>query len=91
MPKVRSNKDYFEQRILEIADWYVVNQSTVRETAKHFKISKSTVHKYLKNHLKNLNYPLYLECQKLLKKNLEERHIRGGISTKLKYKGGFNI
>lgn len=84
-------RDYLEQRILEVAEWYVTNQSTVRETAKQFGISKSTVHKYLKNYLRDINYELYLECLKILKKNLEERHIRGGLSTKLKYKGGFNI
>lgn len=79
-------RSYLEQRILEIADYFATNNSTVRETAKKFGVSKSTVHKYLRDYLKDLNYDLYLECKKVLEKNLEERHIRGGIATQNKFK-----
>ena len=65
---------------------YVVeNQTTVRDTAKKFGISKSTVHKDLTDKLYKINLFLYNEVAKVLATNKKERHIRGGEATKRKY------
>ena len=65
---------------------YMVNKSaTVRSTAKQFGISKSTVHKDLTEHLPEQSPTLYEKVRKILEKNKEERHIRGGLATKEKY------
>ena len=61
------------------------HEATVRETAAHFNISKSTVHKDIRERLKNINHPLYLQATKVLDKNKKERHMRGGLATKNKY------
>ena len=58
---------------------------TLREIAKVFKVSKSTVHKDLKDRLKKLDDDLYLKIQKILKYHTDIRHIKGGESTKKKY------
>lgn len=63
----------------------IENNTTVRETAAHFGISKSTVHKDVSERLKKVNIPLYNKAKAVLKTNKEERHIRGGIATKKKY------
>lgn len=68
-----------------LALYLVEHASTVRETAKHFGISKSTVHKDIREKLKITNRALYDEATKVLDKNKSERHIRGGIATKNKY------
>ena len=71
----------------EILAVYLINRrSTVRDTAKHFGISKSTVHKDLRERLSRVNSKLYSEASEILDKNKSERHIRGGIATKNKYK-----
>lgn len=59
--------------------------ATVRETAAHFNISKSTVHKDIRERLKFVNYPLYLQATAVLDTNKKERHMRGGIATRNKY------
>lgn len=69
-----------------LALYLVEHGATVRETARHFGISKSTVHKDIREKLKNTNRALYDEATKVLDKNKSERHIRGGIATKNKYK-----
>ena len=70
----------------EILARYLVDEaSTVRETAKRFGVSKSTVHKDIKEKLKYVNPNLYNEARRILDKNKLERHIRGGNATKLKY------
>lgn len=71
--------------IEEIALYVVENNSTVRQTAKYFGISKSTIHKYLTVSLKEINFDLYVKTDYVLQKNKLERHIRGGIATKMKY------
>lgn len=59
--------------------------ATVRKTAAHFGIGKSTVHKDVTTELKNRNRPLYLSVRAVLEQNKEERHLRGGEATKRKY------
>ena len=73
-------------RVLKEAQFMLDNNLTVRKTAAHFGVSKSTVHKDLSVRLKHVDRNLYQRVQALLEKNLCERHIRGGISTKQKYK-----
>lgn len=76
-----------EQRAYELAVYMIENRATVRAAAKQFGISKSTVHKDLTSRLPQLNGPLYLEVRALLDQNRAERHIRGGMATRKKYKG----
>ncbi|ADL69967.1 sporulation transcriptional regulator SpoIIID [Thermoanaerobacterium thermosaccharolyticum] len=81
-------KDYIEERTLEIGKYIIKNKSTVREAAKVFGVSKSTVHKDVTERLENINPKLYKEVKEVLEKNKAERHIRGGNATKKKYKLG---
>ncbi len=74
-----------EKRVLQEALYITKNNSTIRDTAKVFNISKSTVHKDLNNRLHKINKSLYLEVRKILDNNMECRHIRGGIATQNKY------
>ena len=78
-------KDYIEERVIELANYIIENNSTVRETAKKFHISKSTVHKDVSERLLRLNQNLAKNVQKVLDENKAERHIRGGQATKEKY------
>lgn len=78
-------KPYIEERILSIAQYTIDNNSTVRSTAKKFGISKSTVHKDLRERLPEINMELSKEVNKILDINKSERHIRGGLATKRKY------
>ena len=79
-------KDYIEERAIEIAKYIVKNNSTVRGTANVFKISKSTVHKDISERLKEVDLELYLKAREILINNKEERHIRGGIATRERYR-----
>lgn len=74
-----------EERACVLAVYMIETSATVRSAAKHFGISKSTVHKALTQHLRQCNYPLYLQVREVLDKNKRERHIRGGLATKRKY------
>ena len=76
-----------EQRACALAVYMIETGATVRSAAKQFGISKSTVHKTLTEKLRQCNYPLYLQVREVLDKNKQERHIRGGMATKRKYKG----
>ncbi|MBR6917385.1 MAG: sporulation transcriptional regulator SpoIIID [Clostridia bacterium] len=80
-------RDYLsaDERCRALAEYLTEHGSTVRETAKHFGISKSTVHKDLRERLKSIDRPLYEAASDILEKNKSERHIRGGIATKIKY------
>ena len=78
-------KDYIEERAVEIANYIIENSATVRQTAKRFRISKSTVHKDCVERLKVINPALAIEVRKVLDVNKQERHIRGGIATREKY------
>lgn len=76
-----------EDRACELAVYMIETGSTVRAAAKHFHISKSTVHKDLSQRLPGYNPALYAEVRVILEKNKRERHIRGGMATRRKYKG----
>ncbi len=79
-------KDYIEKRAKEIGEYVVKTKKTVRAVAEKFGISKSTVHFDLSKRLKRIDYALYLETKKILDQNFSERHVRGGESTRRKYK-----
>ena len=78
-------KTYIEERAVEVANFIINSNATVRETAKKFGISKSTVHKDVTERLKKINPKLASEAKKVLEINKSERHIRGGLATKEKY------
>ncbi|MCI5623647.1 MULTISPECIES: sporulation transcriptional regulator SpoIIID [Anaerostipes] len=78
-------KDYIAQRAVKIADYIVQNNATVRQTAKVFGISKSTVHKDVTERLEQINRSLAGCVREVLDLNKSERHIRGGLATKEKY------
>ena len=72
-------------RILKESYYIAETGATVRDTAKVFNYSKSTVHKDVTERLYAMNTVLYERVKKVLQKNLDERHIRGGIATREKY------
>ncbi len=74
-----------DQRAVILGQYIIENKSTVRATAKKFGISKSTVHKDVSERLKKENPSLYAQVKDILEINKQERHIRGGMATKLKY------
>ncbi len=80
-------RDNIEQRACDLAVYIIDNQSTVRAAAKAFGISKSTVHKDLSERLPQYNRSLYLQVKHVLDQNKAERHIRGGLATRKKYRG----
>ena len=79
-----------EERTLMIANYIIDTKCTVREAAKKFGISKSTVHKDITERLAKINKTLAENTQKILQENKKERHIRGGIATREKYKNKFS-
>lgn len=74
-----------DERAICFAHYIIDSKDTVRGTAKKFNISKSTVHKDVSERLKKINPSLAKEVRKILDENKAERHIRGGMATKLKY------
>ena len=76
-----------EERAVALAEYMVETGATVRQAAAKFGVSKSTVHKDITDRMKKMNHPLYGAVQEVLKKNKEERHIRGGMATNRKYCG----
>ena len=80
-------KGNMEQRTLALAAYIVETGATVRAAAQKFGISKSTVHKDITERLPQLNRSLYLAARRVLDENKAERHIRGGIATRKRYKG----
>ena len=76
-----------EERCEALAAYILENRATVRAAAKKFGISKSTVHKDLSERLPMFNRSLYLQVKAILEENKAQRHIRGGIATRKKYKG----
>ena len=73
------------ERCVVLGEYLIERQATVRSAAQVFGISKSTVHKDVTQTLKAVNKGLYIEVQTLLNKNKQERHLRGGEATRLKY------
>lgn len=80
-------KGNIEERAAALALYLIENQTTVRAAAKKFGISKSTVHKDLSERLPVYNRTLYLQVKEILEENKAQRHIRGGLATRRKYKG----
>lgn len=80
-------KGNIEERACELAVYMIENRTTVREAAKKFGVSKSTVHKDIQERLPLYNRSLYLQVKEILDENKAQRHIRGGIATQRKYRG----
>ena len=78
--------DYISERVVKEGQYIIETNSTVRAAALHFSISKSTVHKDVTERLKEIDKQLFNEVRRVLNINLSERHIRGGLATKNKYK-----
>lgn len=76
-----------EERAERLALYIIENKSTVRAAARKFGISKSTVHKDISERLPQFNRGLYLQVKEVLDVNKAQRHIRGGIATRKKYRG----
>ena len=74
-----------EERAIELARYIIETKDTVRSTAKKFGVSKSTVHKDVSDRLLKINPILAKEVREILDENKAERHLRGGMATKLKY------
>ena len=80
-------REDLEARAKQLAVYIIEGRTTIRAAAKHFGISKSTVHKDLSERLEQFDRPLYLQVKEILDQNKAERHIRGGNATRLKYRG----
>lgn len=78
-------KDHIEERAVAVANFIVSSNSTVRETARRFGISKSTVHKDITDRVEKIDPELARSVRKVLEVNKAERHIRGGLATREKY------
>ena len=78
-------KSSIEERAVELAHYIIESKDTVRGAAKKYGISKSTVHEDVSERLKKINPGLAKEVREILEENKAERHIRGGMATKLKY------
>ena len=78
-------KEYIEERAVEIGTYIIDSNATVRQTAKKFGVSKSTVHKDVSERLIWINPMLAAQVRKVLDVNKAERHIRGGLATREKY------
>ena len=79
--------EYIEERVIQCAEYIVATGATVRACSAHFSISKSTVHKDVTERLSRIDPQLFIKVKAVLDKNKKERHIRGGMATKRKYKG----
>ena len=79
-------KGAVEERAIELGEYIIENNATVRAAAKKFHISKSTVHKDVSDRLQNVNPQLYGRVRPVLEVNKAQRHIRGGIATREKYR-----
>lgn len=78
-------KEYIEERAIEIANYIIEEKATVRQAAKKFGVSKSTIHKDVTERLLQINRQLALQAREVLDTNKKERHIRGGMATRKKY------
>ena len=84
-------KDYIKERAVAISDYIVDYNATVRQTAKRFGISKSTVHKDVTDRLEHINPSLAAQARVVLDVNKSELHIRGGLATREKYQHRLQI
>ncbi|MBQ6137042.1 MAG: sporulation transcriptional regulator SpoIIID [Kiritimatiellae bacterium] len=80
-------KNDIEERVRELAAYLLEQQCTVRAAAARFGVSKSTVHKDMSERLEQIDRTLWLRVRGLLERNKAERHIRGGLATRRKYRG----
>ncbi|MEE0930350.1 MAG: sporulation transcriptional regulator SpoIIID [Acutalibacteraceae bacterium] len=80
-------KGIVEERAVELGQYIIESKATVRSAAKKFGVSKSTVHKDVSERLKYVNPQLYSQVKEVLEVNKAQRHIRGGMATRKKYKG----
>lgn len=80
-------REDLEARAQKLAVYILENRTTIRAAAKHFGVSKSTVHKDLSERLEAYDRVLYQQVKTVLEQNKAERHIRGGLATRRKYKG----
>ena len=80
-------KGNMEERAERLAQYIIENRTTVRAAAQKFGISKSTVHKDISERLPHFNQALYRQVKEVLDVNKAQRHIRGGIATRKKYRG----
>lgn len=80
-------REDISQRAVELALYIIENNATVRDAAKRFGISKSTVHKDLSERLRYIDHGLYEQARTVLEQNKAERHLRGGEATRRKYRG----
>lgn len=80
-------KGIVEERAVELGQYIIESRATVRSAAKKFGVSKSTVHKDVSERLKYVNPQLYSQVKEVLEVNKAQRHIRGGMATRKKYKG----
>ena len=78
--------DTMEQRACQLAVYMIENNGTVRSAARKFGVSKSTVHKDLQQRLKKINPQLYAQVRRVMDENKQQRHIRGGLATREKYR-----
>ena len=78
-------KKYMEERVIESAIYIIEHNATVRQTAKQFGVSKSTVHKDVTERLASIRPSLAERTREVLEVNKQERHIRGGLATREKY------
>lgn len=75
----------YDKRTIKCAEYISTTGNTVRAAAKHFGLSKSTVHKDMTTKLPEIDKDLYERVREILDKNKAERHLRGGMATKNKY------
>jgi len=80
-------KGILEDRAVELGEYILEHKVTVRAAAKKFGISKSTVHKDVSQRLRHIDRALYRNVKNILEINKAQRHIRGGLATRRKYKG----
>ena len=78
-------KEYIEERAIEIANYIIEEKATVRQAAKKFGVSKSTIHKDVTERLLQINRQLASQAREVLDTNKKERHIRGGLAPRKKY------
>lgn len=78
-------KGIVEERAVELGTYILEHKATVRAAAKKFGISKSTVHKDVSQRLKTIDPPLYRDVKRILDVNKAQRHIRGGLATRMKH------